>query len=232
MSGALTWLERPVRPGKVRADKCWNTRCAGKVAGSVSETTGYLRIRFDGREYKAHRLAWCLVTGKWPACEIDHINRDRADNRFGNLREATREQNNVNVPVRSDNKSGRKGVSWDRRADKWRAVIQAGLKMRHLGFFARPEHGAAVYHTAAAWYHGPFSRVDDSYRDMIEPDKLIILDKIREKFAELHDQVASVNAQRERLARDVAPYLETRSAFEKRALRNLADLTGFWSNAA
>jgi hypothetical protein len=59
---------------------------AGEIAGSV-HSTGYVRIGIDGGKYTAHRLAWLYVHGVWPSDQIDHINRNRSDNRIANLRE-------------------------------------------------------------------------------------------------------------------------------------------------
>ena len=56
------------------------------MAGSV-HSTGYVRIGIDGRKYTSHRLAWLYVHGVWPSDQIDHINRNRSDNRIANLRE-------------------------------------------------------------------------------------------------------------------------------------------------
>jgi hypothetical protein len=70
----------------------------GEVAGCLTvEKSGYrrVRIRIDGRLYKAHRLAWFYETGRWPKHEIDHINGDAADNRFENLRDVPHRQNQI-----------------------------------------------------------------------------------------------------------------------------------------
>ena len=58
----------------------------GDVAGSV-ESQGYVIISIKNWPFKAHRLAWFYVHGKWPIDCIDHINGNRADNRIENLRE-------------------------------------------------------------------------------------------------------------------------------------------------
>lgn len=65
----------------------------GELAGSVDHE-GYVRIKVDGRRYRAHRLAWLYVHGKFPSCVIDHINGDRSDNRISNIRDVT---NSVNL---------------------------------------------------------------------------------------------------------------------------------------
>src|SRR4051812_34139236 len=67
---------------------------SGDVAG-YRDTHGYIKLSVDYKRYYAHRLAWLWITGVWPP-QIDHINRDRADNRLENLRVATPAQNAAN----------------------------------------------------------------------------------------------------------------------------------------
>lgn len=84
-TGDLLW--RPRQLTEFPAEKhglTWNTAHAGKVAG-YRHHLGYTCIRFDGRFYLAHRIIWMFVHGHWPNV-IDHINRDRTDNRLSNLR--------------------------------------------------------------------------------------------------------------------------------------------------
>lgn len=66
-------------------------------AGYVMADIGYRLIHLNYKKYLAHRLAWFYVHGEWPEHEIDHINRDRADNRISNLRLATRTLNSWNT---------------------------------------------------------------------------------------------------------------------------------------
>jgi hypothetical protein len=99
-----------------------------------SQKNGYLMITLGKKKYYAHRLAWFYVYGIWPK-EIDHVNRDRTDNRFANLREVTRTQNNLNAKLNCRNKSGVKGVSWSLKERKWIARIQLNKKVKSLGSF-------------------------------------------------------------------------------------------------
>jgi hypothetical protein len=68
-------------------------RRAGDLAGGKPVEGRYRVITIDGVNYPAHRLAWLYVTGRWPHPEIDHIDGDRTNNRFANLREVTHSEN-------------------------------------------------------------------------------------------------------------------------------------------
>jgi hypothetical protein len=92
--------------------------------------------RIQRHAYMAHRLAWLYMTGAFPKEQIDHINLDRADNRWRNLREATQSQNRANVSAYANNTSGIKGVNWDKRAGKWRAQIYIAGRKTLLGMFS------------------------------------------------------------------------------------------------
>ena len=106
----------------------------GKIAGSVSDQ-GYIRIGIAKKDYRAHRLAWLYMTGDIPEVEVDHINRNRADNRWENLRLATPKQNRENTSIRSDNTSGIRGVALNRSRKKWHAQICHNGKTINLGRF-------------------------------------------------------------------------------------------------
>ena len=91
---------------------------AGTEAG-WRDWKGYVIITLDRVNYRAHRLAWLYMTGEWPSQDVDHKDRNKANNRWINLREATRSQNMGNQSLRDCNTSGVKGVSWDKKTGKW-----------------------------------------------------------------------------------------------------------------
>lgn len=74
------------------------------------DSRGYLRIKIDGKEYRAHRLAWLFVNGEFPLGNLDHINGIKTDNRFCNLRIASVAENSWNVGKRPHNTSGHKNI--------------------------------------------------------------------------------------------------------------------------
>lgn len=129
----------------------------GTVAGAVSH--GHRAIRIAGRLYGAHVLAWVIETGQWPSRDIDHRDLDGLNNRWVNLRLATKNQNAQNTGVRSDNSSGFKGVAWDGAKGKWRADIRLPDGPRKfLGLFDDPALGHQAYVTAAQQHFGEFAR--------------------------------------------------------------------------
>lgn len=128
----------------------------GTKSGSMT-SKGYRTIMIDGRQYRAHRLVWLWHTGEWPDQEIDHINGQKDDNRFINLRLATSQQNNANRAPTRQNTSGLKGVSLNQRRGKWYAMIRMNGKNRHLGSFSTKEEAHKAYQTAALAEFGPFA---------------------------------------------------------------------------
>lgn len=128
----------------------------GDIAG-YSESSGYWRIHVDGRKYLAHRLAWLYVTGEWPIF-VDHEDLDKSNNRFGNLRKATRSQNGINRSRFPNNTSGFKGVSFCKRTRNYMARIQVNGSSLFLGCFNKAEEAHAAYVAAAEKYFGEFAR--------------------------------------------------------------------------
>lgn len=114
----------------------------GSAAGRLT-TNGYVSIGISGKEYLAHRLAWLYEKGKWPVGLIDHINRDRKDNKFCNLRDVSPEDNAHNVSMRSDNTSGQTGVYFNHASGKWVAYINVQGKRKYLSF-SEPTREKAV----------------------------------------------------------------------------------------
>lgn len=134
--------------------KGWNIRFAGSRAGRI-EKKGYRGIGINRIRYRSNRLAWLWMTGSWPEHQIDHRNRNHADDRWDNLRPATNAQNKRNAKVRKDSETGLKGVC--RHGCGWRARIQTDGKRRVLGYFSTKEEARAAYRRAAAREHGEFA---------------------------------------------------------------------------
>lgn len=114
-------------------------------------------ISVDGKQYNAARLAWLWVTGKWPDPEIDHWDRNSLNNRWDNLREATRSENMLNIGQRKDNTSGMAGVYHNK---PWQATFR-GKTIGH--FWTKKEAFAAVVKARNEYGHTVRqpARVDD-----------------------------------------------------------------------
>lgn len=132
----------------------------GDVAGYTAPR-GYIVIGVDGRQHRAHRLAFLYMTGRWPHPEVDHRDGVIDNNRWANLREATRLQNGKNLRRSKANTSGFKGVYWDRDLHQWRAAIRVDYRSHHLGLFGTCRPAAHfAYVLASARLHGDFGRTN------------------------------------------------------------------------
>lgn len=89
---------------------------------------------------------------------VDHINVVKTDNRTVNLRAATVAQNNQNSKINVRNTSGHKGVSFNKRAGKWKSAIKHNGSCTFLGYFDSAEAAKTAYDSAAKIYHGQFAR--------------------------------------------------------------------------
>lgn len=143
-TGEFTFLSRPDDAfATPRAAAIFKTKCLGKVAG-WAHASGYVSIKVDEGSYLAHRLAWLYMTGNMPPHEVDHINGNRSDNRFVNLRAVTKLENSHNQSLRVTNKSGATGVFWEVRRNMWLATILNAGKSTHLGYFKTFEEACAA----------------------------------------------------------------------------------------
>ena len=103
----------------------WKMKGPNRKKGPVGTLTsrGYLRVAINKKAIFLHRAAWVLMTGNYPPEFIDHINRDKTDNRWSNLRSASRSENAWNAKLSSRNTSGVKGLSYNKKTGLWRAQI-------------------------------------------------------------------------------------------------------------
>ena len=132
-------------------------RQEGDTLGSVA-SHGYLTVVVAGRSYLAHRLAWFYVHGRWPSL-VDHIDRDRHNNRISNLRECTYTENAWNVTPMQGTVSGVEGVNWFASRKKWVAKISSAGVHRTLGYFDTIEDAAAARARAVEAERGAFLSV-------------------------------------------------------------------------
>jgi len=167
-TGALTWKDRPLkyfhdnygRYTKERAYQIFKTSFAGRPALTAKNPNGYLRGNLFGKSLLAHRAAFCLMEGRWPSNQIDHINGDRSDNRWANLREATNTQNQYNQRSARGSASRFVGVSRCKKSNKWVAYIcPEGVKVS-LGSYGTEEEAAKARDQAAVKVFGQYARLN------------------------------------------------------------------------
>lgn len=152
-TGAFVW--RRYQSAKSRR---WNTRFAGKSAGSLQTFAHgkktYLVIRIDDVLYLAHRLAWVHVHGVWPDRTVDQEDGDGTHNWIGNLRLATQQQQTFNRGAQSNSQSGHKGIQ--KRGNSYRVRV-ASNGYTDARTFSTLEKAKAWHKKATAMLHGSFA---------------------------------------------------------------------------
>lgn len=132
LTGHFTWKKR----SSSRAS-------AGSIAGRM-QSLGYRQIKLRGKTFYAHRLAWLFVTGAMPAHEIDHINGNRDDNRFANLRDIPRRLN-VQNQHRTRKDSGLMGTWMDKRCGRWKSAVSTLGVVKRLSSFDTEAQANSAY---------------------------------------------------------------------------------------
>jgi len=129
----------------------------GALAGSL-KPNGYIYINYKSKHYRAHRLFWFLQTGHDPGeLTIDHIDGNKSNNKFLNLRLATQSQQICNITKRCDNLSGHRGVFFIKRSQKYRAYIKIDKKQLCLGYYKTFEEAVAARQAKEIELFGEFS---------------------------------------------------------------------------
>lgn len=144
-SGVIRWRE--YRTGNAMQND---------LAGWVEN--GRRRIEIGGKAYLAHRVAYFLHTGKQPPRFLDHRDGDALNNRFANLRPATRRQNNRNKGVYANNSTGYRGVTYCQDSGKYRARAGVNGKKKAIGRFETAEAASQAYEDFTRKAYGEFYR--------------------------------------------------------------------------
>lgn len=132
-------------------------RSGEKEAGFLSGD--YLRVSINHKIYLVHRLVWKMVTGEEPVGYIDHIDGNRFNNAWANLRDVTHDQNMWNAKLFHNNTSGYRGVSFIQSHGMWRAAISVNGKKKHIGYFDTAEAAHVAFVAASAEVRDEYARV-------------------------------------------------------------------------
>ena len=125
--------------------KCFHSRYIGEAVGCIDKD-GYLIINISKKLYKAHRLAFLYMTGSFPASTVDHIDRNKINNKWENLRDVSMSVNKQNmVNARKGNSTGFLGVSFCNTYKKFVAGIKVNGKRKQIGYYATPELAHTAY---------------------------------------------------------------------------------------
>lgn len=143
-TGLFTWKK-----------KLSNRTEIGNLAGYYKDFK-YTQICIEGTLYYAHRLVWLYMYGYMPKY-VDHINKNKSDNRLCNLREATNQQNAFNSKKPSNNTSGIKGVMWNKYAKKWHVQLCFNKKKKHIGYYADFFEACCISIKTRNLMHGEFA---------------------------------------------------------------------------
>lgn len=143
-TGTFTW----------KIDVARNVKAGDRAGG---KTGNYRMLCVDGIGYFEHRLAWYFMTGEDPGerC-VDHIDRNKLNNAFSNLRLANYSQNAANVGVRGANKVGVNGVYWNKVKERWQANISINGKRVNLGRYKKLEDAVNARLEGEKEYFGDF----------------------------------------------------------------------------
>lgn len=124
------------------------------VPAGCKKANGYVYINVDNVGYLAHRLAYFYETGCVPEMTIDHIDGNKANNAFRNLRDVSHLVNSQNKKkANSDNKSGLLGVAYISSLGMYKAQIRTNGRVKALGHFETPEAAHSAYISAKRELH-------------------------------------------------------------------------------
>ena len=127
----------------------------GKIAGSKMDA--YRMVQINGKHYLTHRVIWCYMTGYWSKVQIDHIDGNKSNNIFSNLREATNSENQCNRKNANKNsKSGFKNV-YLMENNRYLVQVTKDRKTYPIGWYDNLNQAIVAAKNARSHYHGIFA---------------------------------------------------------------------------
>lgn len=120
---------------------------------------GYIEGNKSKNKIKERFLLHRLIMG-FPSNQVDHINRNKLDNRNENLREVTNSQNQVNQGIMKNNTSGITGVTWDKSRNKWKVSLNINNKCYNLGRFDTLEEAKKIRFQAEKEYQKEYIPIE------------------------------------------------------------------------
>lgn len=131
-----------------------------KRVKDVSKLSWYVnKVGYAVNDSAPRKLMHRFIMG-YPKGNIDHINGNKLDNRKCNLRICTQSQNMMNSLKRKTNKSGYKGVCWNKKYSKWEATLTVKYKHKFLGYFDDKIMAAKAYNKKAKDAFGKFAKLN------------------------------------------------------------------------
>lgn len=134
ITGDLVRRPRPLHHFKTKRAYAVALSKSMRAVNTIS-TEGYVKVFLDGKSLYAHRIIWIIKTGNQP-CVIDHIDHDRSNNSWINLRNVTCDGSSKNLGLRSDNTSGITGVYFNKHLKKWAAQCSINGKIKYIGIYS------------------------------------------------------------------------------------------------
>ncbi len=143
----------------------------GDIAGT--KTHGYIIIRINKKNYYSHRLAWLYMEGYFPENDTDHIDRNKSNNSWDNLRHVSKSCNSRNCKISKNNKSGVTGVSWYKNYKKWHGQIMINKKIIKLGYYKNKDDAVLARWNAEVKYDYPNCNTTSSAYNYLKDKGLI-----------------------------------------------------------
>jgi hypothetical protein len=131
-------------------------RVLSKPAGSINKN-GYVQVKFGGKLYKLHRIIF-LMHYKYMPKSIDHMDGNTLNNRIENLRACTNSENMYNRAINKNNRTGVKGVGFEKRTKMYRARCAVNSISYTIGRFKFLEDAAKAIEEFRKKHHGEFAR--------------------------------------------------------------------------
>jgi len=153
----LTELKKLLEYDPVAGEFYWLVKpayCPRWPKAGQPHNRGYWTINLNGRRYQRSNLAWFYMTGEWPTTDLDHIDRDKKNDAFANLREATRQQNQAN---QSQQKRQRLAKGVRKARHTFIARIRVNGELLHIGSYPTVDMAHSAYLEAARHHFGEFA---------------------------------------------------------------------------